>query len=49
MHHILMFHAQQQYGEERNKNFPADRKMMEWLKSHEEVREKIWKMMNHSA
>ena len=33
------------YGEERNKNFPADRKMMEWLKSHEEVREKIWEMM----
>ena len=33
------------YGEERNKNFPADRKMMEWLKNHEEVREKIWKMM----
>ena len=33
------------YGEERNKNFPADRKMMEWLKSHEEIREMIWKMM----
>ena len=33
------------YGEERNKNFPADRKMMEWLKNHEEVREKIWEMM----
>ena len=35
------------YGEERNKNFPADRKMMEWLKSHEEVREQIWKMMEN--
>ena len=35
------------YGEERNKNFPADRKMMEWLKSHEEIREMIWKMMEN--
>ena len=35
------------YGEERNKDFPADRKMMEWLKSHEEIREMIWKMMEN--
>ena len=33
------------HGKERNKAFPADRKMMEWLKSHEEIREMIWKMM----
>ena len=33
------------HGKERNKDFPADRKMMEWLKSHEEIREMIWKMM----
>ena len=33
------------YGEERNKHFPADRKMMEWLKDHPEIREEIWKMM----
>ena len=35
------------YGEERNKDFPVDRKMVEWLKSHEEVREQIWKMMKN--
>ena len=35
------------YGEERNKHFPADRKMMEWLKDHPEVREEIWKMMKN--
>ena len=35
------------YGEERNKNFPADRKMMEWLKDHPDVREEIWKMMEN--
>ena len=33
------------YGEERNKNFPADKKMVEWLKDHPEIREQIWKMM----
>ena len=33
------------HGEERNKFFPADHKMMEWLKGHPEVREQIWKMM----
>lgn len=33
------------YGKERNKHFPADRKMMEWLKDHPEIREEIWKMM----
>ena len=33
------------HGKERNKDFPADRKMMEWLKSHEEIRGMIWKMM----
>ena len=35
------------YGEERNKAFPADRKMMEWLKDHPEIREQIWKMMKN--
>ncbi|MDY4585512.1 MAG: helix-turn-helix transcriptional regulator [Oscillospiraceae bacterium] len=35
------------HGKERNKAFPADRKMMEWLKDHEEVREQIWKMMEN--
>ena len=33
------------HGKERNKHFPADRKMMEWLKDHPEIREQIWKMM----
>lgn len=33
------------HGEERNKFFPADRKMMVWLKDHPEIREEIWKMM----
>lgn len=33
------------HGKERNKAFPADRKMMEWLKEHPDVREQIWKMM----
>ena len=33
------------HGEERNKHFPADRKMMEWLKDHADVREQIWKKM----
>lgn len=35
------------HGEERNKFFPADHKMMEWLKDHAEIREKIWKMMEN--
>ena len=35
------------YGEERNKHFPAYRKMMEWLKDHPEIREQIWKMMEN--
>ena len=35
------------HGKERNKAFPADRKMMEWLKDHPEVREQIWKMMEN--
>ena len=33
--------------EERNKLFPADHKMMEWLKDHPEERERIWKMMEN--
>ena len=32
------------HGEERNKDFPVDRKMVEWLKDHPEIREQIWKM-----
>ena len=35
------------HGEERNKAFPADRKMMEWLKNHPDVREQIWKKMEN--
>ena len=35
------------HGEERNKHFPADREMMEWLKNHPDVREEIWKMMEN--
>ena len=35
------------HGEERNKHFPADRKMMEWLKDNPDVREQIWKMMEN--
>ena len=35
------------HGEERNKVFPVDRKMVEWLKDHPEVREEIWKMMEN--
>lgn len=35
------------HGKERNKHFPADRKMMEWLKNHPKIREKIWKMMEN--
>ena len=27
------------------KDFPVDRKMVEWLKDHPEIREQIWKMM----
>ena len=34
------------HGEERNKHFPADHKMMEWLKDHPEIREQIWKMVS---
>ena len=33
------------YGDEENKDFPVDRKMVEWLKDHPEIREQIWKMM----
>lgn len=32
-------------GDERNKYFPVDEKMIEWLKDHEEVRREIWKSM----
>lgn len=35
------------HSKERNKFFPADHKMIEWLKDHQEVREKIWKMMEN--
>lgn len=35
------------HGKERNKHFPADRKMMEWLKDHPDVREQIWEMMEN--
>ena len=35
------------HGEERDKFFPADHKMMEWLKDHPEVREEIWKKMGN--
>ena len=35
------------HGEERNKVFPVNRKMVEWLKDHPDVREQIWKMMEN--
>ena len=35
-------------GEERNKYFPADRKMIEWLKDHEAVRQEIWEKMKNN-
>lgn len=35
------------HGKERNKFFPADHKMMEWLKDHPKIREEIWKMMEN--
>ena len=35
-------------GEERTKYFPADRKMIEWLKDHEAVRQEIWEKMKNS-
>ena len=35
------------HGEERNKFFPVDHKMMEWLKDHPDVREQIWEMMEN--
>ena len=36
-------------GDERNKYFPVDEKMIEWLKDHEEVREVLWKRMKENA
>ena len=36
-------------GDERNKYFPVDEKMIEWLKDHEEVRAVLWKRMKENA
>lgn len=33
------------YGDEEKKYFPVNGKMIEWLKTHPEERERIWKMM----
>ena len=33
-------------GDERNKQYPVGELMIEWLKDHEDVRKKIWEMMN---
>ena len=33
------------YGDEENKDFPVNGKMIEWLWNHPEERERIWKMM----
>lgn len=33
-------------GEERNKDYPVDDDMVEWLKNHEEVRKKIRALMD---
>lgn len=32
-------------GDERNKFFPVDEKMIDWLKNHEDVRREIWNKM----
>ena len=33
------------YGDQEKKYFPVNGKMIEWLKTHPEERERIWKMM----
>lgn len=35
-------------GDERNKYFPADGKMIEWLMDLEDVSQEIWKRMIHN-
>lgn len=30
-------------GDEKNKDFPVDGKMVEWLKEHPEIRQELWK------
>ena len=32
-------------GDERKKRYPADKKMIDWLWVHSEVREDLWKKM----
>ena len=33
------------YGDQENKDFPVNGKMIEWLKTHPEERERIWEKM----
>lgn len=35
-------------GDERNRCFPVDARMIEWLKDHEAVRQEIWERMKNS-
>ena len=30
------------YGDERKRHFPADKKLIDWLWEHPEIREKLW-------
>lgn len=36
-------------GLEEKKDFPADKKMIDWLWDHKEVREKIWNLMKEES
>lgn len=33
------------YGDERKRKYPADKKLIDWLWEHPEVREELWKKM----
>ena len=37
------------YGDQEKKYFPVNGKMIEWLKTHPEERERIWRKMNRSS
>lgn len=34
------------YGDESQREYPVDRKMIDWLWEHPEIREELWKQMN---
>lgn len=36
-------------GDESKKDFPADKKMIDWLWKHPEIREKLWNEMMENA